>query len=69
METTSKNSVLAEAGQWWRAADFREMALITGLRQYEFNPDDGYQDFVDACNNYWKNLSREEKIKIWKNFN
>ena len=69
METTSKNSVLAEAGQWWRAADFREMATVTGLRQYEFNPDDGYQDFVDACNNYWKNLSREEKIKIWKNFN
>lgn len=66
METTIKNSVLSKAGQWWRATDFMEMARITGLRQYEFSPEDGYQEFVDACNNYWKKLTREEKITIWE---
>ena len=69
METTIKNSVLAEAGQWWRAAGFEKMARITGLRQYEFNPEDGYQEFVDACDSFWKNLTREEKISIRKTYN
>jgi len=70
METTlSKNAGLADAKRWWKEADFRQMALITGFRQYEFNPEDGYQEFVDACDNYWDLLDRDEKIRIWREYN
>ena len=70
METkSSKNAGLADAKRWWNETDFRQMALITGFRQYEFNPEDGYQEFVDACDNYWDLLDRDEKIRIWREYN
>ena len=49
----NKNGVLAEAKKWWGGTDFQQMEWVTGLRQYEFDPEDGYQEFVDACNDYW----------------
>ena len=70
METkSSKNAGLGVAKRWWNETDFRLMALITGFRQYEFNPEDGYQEFVDACDNYWDLLDRDEKIRIWREYN
>lgn len=57
--------MLAEAEQWWVKADFRTMERLTGYRQDDFGPEDGYQDFVDACNNCWDALSIEEKICLW----
>ena len=66
METTSKKTLIAQVKQWWRETDFQEMALVTGVRQHEFSPEDGYQEFVDACNERWGQLSSAEKIEIWK---
>ncbi|MDR1370099.1 MAG: hypothetical protein LBJ72_08275 [Dysgonamonadaceae bacterium] len=57
-----------KAEQWWRKTDFRQMENITGYRQFEFDPEDGYQAFVDACNNYWNSLSRDGKTCIWEKF-
>ena len=67
--TTNKNDSFPAAEKWWGETDFKQMGLITGFRQYEFNPEDGYQEFVDACNNKWKKFDKEKKIRIWKENN
>lgn len=59
--------MLTDAQQWWGESDFRTMERLTGYRQGDFDPEDGYQDFVDACNNWWNALSTEEKIYLWLN--
>ena len=59
--------MLAEAEQWWGEIDFRMMEYLTGYRQVDFDPEDGFQDFVDACNSWWNELSTEEKICLWIN--
>jgi hypothetical protein len=53
---------------WWNATDFSQMELITGLRQTDFASDDGYQDFVDACNTFWNQLDEEEKTRIREDY-
>jgi len=50
---------------WWGDTDFREMERITGFWQSDFNPEDGYQAFVDACDEWWSGLSEDEKIATW----
>lgn len=54
--------------EWWGEQGFREMERITGFRQSDFDPEDGYQDFVDACDKWWDSLSYNDKISIYKNF-
>ena len=54
--------------EWWGEQGFREMERITGFRQSDFDPEDGYQDFVDACDNWWDSLAYSDKISIYKNF-
>lgn len=55
--------------EWWNSCGFKEMELITGYKQYEFSPDDGYQDFVDACNDWWEYLPTQEKINLYELYN
>ena len=55
--------------KWWYSADFVTMEAITGYRQLDFNPEDGYQAFIDACDKWWENLPEHEKIEIQKNTN
>jgi hypothetical protein len=55
--------------EWWGDQGFREMERITGFRQSDFSPEDGYQDFVDACDEWWDKLPYAEKVSIYKNFN
>lgn len=50
---------------WWSQTDFQEMERITGFHQSDFDPEDGFQDFVDACNAFWHALSDEQKINLW----
>jgi hypothetical protein len=65
MARISKNTL----NEWWGAQGFREMEKITGLRQRDFSPEDGYQDFVDACDAWWVSLSYVDKVFIYKDFN
>ena len=51
--------------EWWIQTDFKEMQIITRYRQLDFSPEDGYQDFVDACDSWWDDLSKEEKQYIY----
>lgn len=59
--------MLSEAIQWWKVSDFKQMERTTGYRQDDFSPEEGYQEFVDACNKWWDALSTEEKICLWLN--
>ena len=52
--------------EWWENTDFPTMERITGCRQTDFSPEDGYQEFVDACNEWWNELPALEKKKVWK---
>jgi len=54
--------------EWWRNTDFREMEKISGFKQLDFSPEDGYQDFVDACDNWWENLSEENKLDAYNDW-
>lgn len=58
-----------ELDNWFAELDFQELESITGFRQYNFDPEDGYQDFVDACDNWWKELSTGEKKEIYNEYN
>jgi len=54
-----------ELNEWWFSTCFEEMGRITKLRYWDFDPEDGYQDYVDVCDNWWKSLSIEEKQDIY----
>lgn len=57
-----------EWNEWWRGTDFRTMERITSYRQDDFNPEDGYRDFVDACDEWWNEQTTLKKKKIWEEF-
>lgn len=65
MARISKNTL----NEWWGEQGFRDMERITGFRQSDFSPEDGYQDFVDACDEWWDSLSYADKVSIYKDFN
>ncbi len=56
--------LLNEANEWWMGSEFIKMERITGHSQYDFDPEDGYQAFIDACNEWWNDKTIEEKIRI-----
>lgn len=60
----TKNNTLTQevVDEWWSNADFNLMSKVAGLQPYQFSSEDGYQDFVDACNKWWNNLSFGDKL-------
>ena len=62
-----QSELMRNIDKWWHDRDFRQMERLTGFRQEDFDPENGYQAFVDACNNRWNTLSTEEKIRLWNN--
>jgi hypothetical protein len=67
MEAIEKKTTIAQAEEWWGQTDFGRMERITGFEYHNFDCEYGYQDFVDACNDYWNERCSEEKIEIRKN--
>ena len=45
------------------------MEEITCLKQYDYDAEEGYQAFIDACEAKWNKLSIEEKVSEWKKYN
>ena len=52
--------------RWWRQIDSPTRERVTGLRQSDYAPEDGYQAFVDACEAWWNRQFAEEQIRIRK---
>lgn len=59
----------AMVNEWWNNTPFWVMENITGYRQDNFSPEDGYQDFVDACDTWWDKLSFNEKRMVYLDWN
>ncbi|MDR1896937.1 MAG: hypothetical protein LBR10_09135 [Prevotellaceae bacterium] len=55
-----------QLNEWWRQCDFRQMETITKTKDYWFSEEDGYQAFVDFCNNWWRSLATEDKQAIYE---
>lgn len=54
--------------EWWQGLEFKEMEQVTGFRQTDFSPEDGYRKFVDACEKWWNGKSYDEKRIIWEKY-
>jgi hypothetical protein len=54
-----------KAQEWWGLTDFETMERITGYSQADFSPEDGYQDFVDACDAWWDWIDEQDKIDYY----
>jgi hypothetical protein len=63
-----KEASVTMYNKWWNSSDFITMEKITRFRQFDFDPDEGYQAFVDACDEFWENLSTEDKKEIWEEY-
>ena len=51
---------------WWENLGFVEMEIATGYIFADFDREDGYQEFVDVCDEWWGDLSYEEKISVYR---
>ena len=52
---------------WWdneTSVDVREK--ITGLAQKDFDPQEDYRAFREACDRWWNTKTNEEKIEVWR---
>ena len=56
---------------WWSNLGFDEMEIASGYvfddfeREDRYQGEDGYQEFVDVCDEWWGELSYEEKIGVY----
>lgn len=52
----AKKYTKTQLNEWFNKQDFNTLEDITGYCHLDFDPEDGYQDFVDACHEYWDSL-------------
>lgn len=57
-----------ELNNWFSNLEFKLLEQVTRLKSYHFSNEDGYQDFVDTCENWWRKLSLEEKNSIYNEY-
>lgn len=50
---------------WWGELGFEDMERVSGFRQDDYSAEDGYQEFVDACNEWWDDLDENERISVY----
>lgn len=50
---------------WWNSTDYWQMENITNLCREDFDPEDGYQEFVDACDEWWNKRDWEDKLRVF----
>ena len=51
--------------QWWNNVDFLTMQRITRYSLTSFDNDD---DFIDACDEFWQDLSLQEKKYYYEQY-
>lgn len=64
-----KKTKLEKLNEWFNNLPFETMEDMFKIRQTDFQPDDGYQDFVDWCEDYWNSLPIEEKQSLYEEYN
>jgi hypothetical protein len=58
-----------ELNGWFNSLDFITMEKMTRLKQCNFSDEDGYQNFVDACENWWNSINLQEKKSAYDEWN
>ncbi len=58
-----------QLNEWFNSLDFVTMERITRLRRSEFSPKDGYQDFVEVCEQWWKDTQQVEREYVYSTYN
>jgi hypothetical protein len=53
---------------WFGSLNFVTIERITRLRQSNFSYENGYQSFVDACEQWWHETPQVEKEYIYSYF-
>ena len=52
--------------EWFGNLDFRSLERVTGFVQTDYSPEDGYQDFVDACEDWWADLTPSQRKEVYE---
>lgn len=58
-------SDVSDADDWFCEIDFDMMERISGKRRDDYSDEDGYQDFVDAVEEWWNAQSDRKKVEIY----
>lgn len=51
---------------WFGNLDFATLEKVTGFIQTDYSPEDGYQDFVDACEDWWSGLTMQQRKEVYE---
>ena len=51
---------------WWCEQDFQSLEKITGYTLSDFSSLEGLAEYVEQCDDWWKNKSNEEKNRIYE---
>lgn len=53
--------------EWWDNLDFEQLENVTGLKSYKYSSDDGYQEYIDACNDWFNmhNFTEKQEMCIY----
>ena len=58
-----------DAEEWFVQTDFDTMEEISNINRCDFpDGEDGDQDFVDAVDDWWRNLDDEEKVIVYEEY-
>lgn len=58
-------SDLEDAEEWFTDTDFDMMEKISGLNRTDYSEEDGYEEFVEAVQEWWDGLDDEKKVDIY----
>ena len=63
-----RDNPVCKADDWWDQLPFNTLEEITGYSETDFDPEDGSQAFVDACDEWWYEKTEEQRLQIWKEY-
>ena len=55
--------------RWFANLEFDAVELMSGLRQMDFNQENGAQEFVDAVSKWWAELPYDDKRDMYNTYN
>lgn len=58
-----------KAKKWWKNTDFSEIEKITGYKPSDFSPENGYEEFVRAADEWWEEKTDKEKRELYEKYN
>lgn len=65
----SKSNYEDKMQRWFANLEFDAVELMSGLRQMDFNQENGAQEFVDAVSKWWAELPYDDKRDMYNTYN